>query len=581
VSSKNERLDITMRLLGARQMETEGKKGEKSVEGVGRATRRTSHETSKAAKATGVLTKSYGALGKAVRYGVGFLGVGGVLALQSAVQNTEELSKTTSGLNRNLGLSVETGSEWAAVAQARGIATTALNMSFTKLGKSFVEANRKGGTARTALNQLGITYNQTSRGAHDFNYALDLVGKKFGEAEAGPRRQSAAMSLLGKGYSAVLPLFSQGNKGLQEQLHWAKEYGVTLDGHTNDSIMEMVNAQRENKVAMLGLQLSMTKFLMPAIHAGDDQLQEFIKTLNDPDLSAEQKVARISHQFLEVEDTLFKLGEKLLPHLADQWEEFGIKLSVALWHGFENSDLMGKLVIGGWLLKSLGGIKVIELVSGSIGRKMGGALLRALSNSFANRFPVLTIMMQDAFAGLGAKSGAAFDAGIVIGVAAASVAVGWQIYEHLSEGTKTSIRRWGSDAGEWFVNGMIGVINTGIREINDALDAGNVFSILGVDAPHIGEIGGVNLHGAQRQQNEEAKTHREEGLIDGPGGKPIPAQQFPKGTHPGDVPRHKHPGRAGRAQTHSLPVQHIHLHWNGKEIATGVLQAGEDAAALR
>ena len=458
MSSKNERLDITMRLLGARQMETEGKKGEKVIKGVGTATTRTGHATTKTAKATGVLTKSYGQLGKAARYGIGFLGVGGVLALESAVHNTEELSKTTSGLNRNLGLSVETGSEWAAVAQARGIATTALNMSFTKLGKSFVEANRKGGTARTALNQLGITYNQTSRGAHDFNYALDLTGKKLGEAEAGPKRQSAAMALLGKGYSAVLPLFAQGNKGLQEQLHWAKEYGVTLDEHTNDALMEMVNAQRENKVAMLGLQVSMTKALMPAINAGDEQLQKFIKTLNDPDMSGAEKITAIQHQFEGIEDTLIKVISAALPKIAEHAGQLGVKMAEALWEGFRHSNIVGKLVIAGWIFNMLGGEALVMAGAKSVGARIG--------------------------LGLGLGLGAAVVTGFVA----------YEIWEHMSRRTQDGIRSWARGAAGDFVNVFIQVINGGIEEVNDAFDAANGLSFLGVDAPHIPEIGEVDLH---------------------------------------------------------------------------------------
>jgi hypothetical protein len=542
VSSKNERLDITMRLLGARQMETEGKKGEKSVEGVGKATKRTSRETTKASKATGVLTKSYGQLGKAARYGIGFLGVGGVLALESAVENTQELSKVTTGLNRNLGLSIQGGSRWAAVAHARGIASTALNMSFTKLGKSFVEANRKGGTARTALNQLGITYNQTSRGAHDFNYALELVTKKFGEAGAGPKRQSAAMALLGKGYSTVLPLMSSGTEGLKEQLHWADKYGVTLDGKTNDALMNMVTAQRESKVAMLGLQVTMTKAAMPAIEAGEEQLHKFIATLNDPDMSGAEKITAIQHQFEDIEDTLIKVISDALPKVAEHAGQLGVKMAEAVWEGFKHSNVVGKLVIAAWIFNMLGGEALVKAgalrVGGMIGTTMGLGLALGAVGAF----------------------------------------LGYEIYEHMSAGTKIAIRRWGTDAGEWFVNGMISVLNTGIREINDALDAGNVFSVLGVDAPNISEIGGVNLHGDQHQQNEEAQQHVKEGLIDGPGGKPVKPYQPGGGKKKG---QHSDGKERRRDRALALPVQHIHLHWNGKEVATGVLQVGEDAAALR
>jgi hypothetical protein len=374
MASKNELIEIRMKLLGAREVAEGTGVAQKGIKGVGTAASRTTRETTKAHKATSVLSKGYGQLGRAARYGLGFIGVGGVFALEKAVENTAELSKVTTGLNRNLGLSVKVGSEWAAVAHARGIASTALNMGFTKLGRSFVEANRKGGTARTALNQLGITQAQTEKGAHNFAYALDLVSKKFGKAEAGPRRQSAAMSLLGKGYSTVLPLFAQGNKGLQEQLHWADKYGVTLDGKTNNALMEMVNAQRESKVAMLGLQVAMTKALMPAIDAGEGQLQKFIATLNDPKLTTTQKIVRIEKQFEDLEEFLLKAIASALPKVAEQGGQLGVKLAEAVWTGFRHSDLAGKLVIGAWLFKFLGGFSLIGRLGARVGAKLATAL---------------------------------------------------------------------------------------------------------------------------------------------------------------------------------------------------------------
>ena len=367
-----------MKLLGAKEVAQGTGVAKKGIKGVGDATRTTGRESTRASKANSVLTRSYGALGKAAKWGIGILGVSGVFALQAAITNTTELAKVTTGLNRNLGLSVKVGSEWAAVAHARGIASTALNMSFTKLGKSFVEANRKGGTARTGLNMLGITQAQTERGAKDFSFALDLVAKKFGEAEAGPKRQAAAMALLGKGYSTVLPLFSSGKKGLQEQLQWAEKYGVTLDGKTNNALMDLVTAQRESKVAMLGLQLAFTTALLPAIQGGFDEMQKFIAVLNSDDLTRTEKITRIEKQFEGLQDTLIKFVGDALPRVAEQGGELGIELGKAVWRGFENSSLAGKLVIGAWLFKFMGGFGLLA----TAGAKVGGKLATSLGKRF-------------------------------------------------------------------------------------------------------------------------------------------------------------------------------------------------------
>ena len=525
-----------MRILGARQMEREGERGAKAVKKPGEAARYTEKETRRLGKTNSFLTRSYGALGKAAKYGIGILGVTGVFALQQAVTNTEELAKTTTGLNRNLRISVQDGSRWAAVAHARGIASTQLNMAFTKLGKSFVEANRKGGTARTALNQLGIGIGETEKGAHDFNYALELVAKQFGKAHGGPQRQAAAMSLLGKGYSTVLPLFSSGAKGLKEQLYWADKYGVTLDGKTNDALMNMVNAQRESKVAMLGLQVSLTKAFMPAIEAGEGELQKFIATLNDPKMSGDQKITAIERQFERLEDKLIQFITDALPKVAEHGGELGLKLAAAVWTGFKNSDLLGKAVIAAYLFKILG----------------GGTYL---SN-----------MLKTRYGTLGKSSGKAFTAGMILG----AVALGFLLAEELDRKSGGAFRQWGINASENFVNGVI-------HGLNELTTGGGLFGgmnpvleVLGIDGDS--PIPEVNFHtGESRGGNSQPHL---KGLQSPPG---VPNPAVPGG------------GKgAGRNSDRSKPRRNLsdllnpnfNLFIDGKQVQVAV-QRHEARAAAR
>lgn len=566
MAGKNELIEIKMRLIGARQVAEEGERAGRGVKSVGTSAAYSGRESERAGRKTSVLTRSYHQLGKAARYGIGFLGVGGVFALKSAVENTAELSKTTTGLNRNLGLSVQEGSRWAAVAHARGIATTALNMNFTKMARSFVEANRKGGTARTALNQLGITQAQTAKGAHDFNYALGLVAKNFGKAHAGPERQAAAMSLLGKGYSTVLPLFAQGNKGLKEQLHWADKYGLTLDGKTNKSLMEMVNAQRESKVAMLGLQVSLTKALMPAIDGGESALQEFIGTLNDPKLSAEQKITRIEKQFEELEGTLIKVITAALPKVAENGGKLGVALAGAVWTGFKNSGLAGKLVITAWLLKFMGGGGLIKAVAGSVGRTMAVSLMSVLFPKLAEEFALtgsLGLMIKNRWSALGTTSGETFSrgmaAGLIIGIPLALAAV----WTQLSHRTKETIGHWGMEAGRSFVNFLISMINEGIERVNSVFDRSINAGPIHIHGPHIDTIGEIPAPGSGHVRGGRGPRHAPKA--------PGPTVNGPPGTHVGPH------GEIIRGSKRPLILQ---LNVDGRLMAERVVHHAELDAAL-
>jgi hypothetical protein len=378
MSKASDLISLRMKLVGNKLVVSGTDQVSKSVKGLGKTTDSTARKTSLASTANSRLTTSYKKLGTAAKWGLGFLGVGGVMAIQSSIRATEELGKTTVGLSRNFGFQNNVASRWAAVAQSREIDSKALSMSFGTLSTKIVEAAHKGGTALMPFHRLGISQEELVAHANDTQWSLMRVAKALGEEEGGTKRSAAAKALLGKGFSTILPLFAEGTKGLKEQLHWADKYGVTLSGSTTGGIMEMVQAQRENKVAMLGLQLSLTKALMPAIEAGDEQLQEFIATLNSPHLTAEQKISRISHQFLTLEGDVVKVLEQALPHIAEQGGHLGIALAGALWRGFIHSDTLGKLVIGAWLFKSFGGLSLV----GTLGARVGGKLATSLGWKF-------------------------------------------------------------------------------------------------------------------------------------------------------------------------------------------------------
>jgi hypothetical protein len=187
---------------------------------------------------------------------------------------------------------------------------------------------------------------------------------------------------------------------------------------------------------------------------------------------------------------------------------------------------------------------------------------------------------------VGGMIGTSMGIGIATGLVGAYI--GYEIYEHLSESTKAELHQWAINAGQNFVNTFIGLINVGIREINSALDEANALAIFGVDAPNIGEVGEVNFHSGLERQEAEAKSHIKNGLIDGPGGRPVkPSVPHSAGGGRGHR-RGKGNGRTGlmstpydgRGGTGTL-VLHTHFHADGRQLAELVTQHVLDAEALK
>jgi hypothetical protein len=558
-----------MKLLGAKEVAEGTGVATKGIKGVGTATRKTSGESSKAAKVNSVLTKSYGALGRAAKYGLGILGVSGVFALQSAVHSTTELAKTTVGLSRNLGISTKAASRWGAVAQAREIDTKSLNTAFATLSSHAVEAGRKGGSLLTSWHQLGIGQQELTKHAGNFNWTIMRTAKALGEEKGGTVRMTAAKALLGKGYQSLLPLFSEGVKGLKEQLHWTDKYGGALSNMTEGELMKFVQSQRESKIAMQALKTTLTVALLPALEGGEEQLQQFIKTLNSPKMSGAEKITAIQGQFEGLENTLIEVISQALPKVAESGGKLGLALAGAVWEGFVHSNLLGKLVISAWLIHFMGGGELIRVVAGKVGNEIVVGLAKTLVPGVAAELAAgstLGQIFETRFKALGITSGRAFTIGVVAGVALLGVYVGTQIYNHLSNSTKKAMHDWAWTAGENFVNTLIDAINKG-------LDESNALAFMGIEAPEIGHVNWHHGHNSLEQQRGQAKNAIHHGMFDGPGGKLIPA---PGGKSGKKTPR---PSAAPRRNFADMLEQHFHLYIDGKEVSLAVARHANRAAA--
>ena len=169
---------------------------------------------------TSTLGKATSGLGTGLRRAAGYAAGAAAAYLsisqaKTAVTTTQELAKTTAGLNRNLGIGIKRSSQWGAVAKARDIDTKSLNLSFTTLSKNLVEARHGTEANVEQFKRLGISQQELAH--QNFNETVLQVADAFGEAEGGAKRQATAQKLLGRGYQTILPLFAEGSKSLKER----------------------------------------------------------------------------------------------------------------------------------------------------------------------------------------------------------------------------------------------------------------------------------------------------------------------------------------------------------------------------
>lgn len=314
------------------------------------------------------LTGSFKSMARAaVTAGAGFAAAYvGLSKAKEAVHATEELAHSTLGLERAFGLSTKAASEWSAVATARGMDPSKLSVGFTKLAKS-VEAYQQGSKpAVSAFKELGLSQSDVAAGQHDFQGLLEKTMTAFGRMEGGTRKAALAQTLFGRSYKQLLPLLSSGDAGFAHQAALAEKYGATLNGHSIKSTEDLIAAQRELKFAQLGLQIQFTEKIAPALldveHAG----AKVVAIFRDPHLTDDQKWKKLG-------DTLGPLGKKLekgfeqaLPKIADAAGNAAPHVAAAFVNGFLHAGPLGRLAIGAWLLKRMGGIGAFTAI-GSAG----------------------------------------------------------------------------------------------------------------------------------------------------------------------------------------------------------------------
>lgn len=326
-------------------------------------------------------SSSWGNVGKsAVR---GALGVTAayvsISKAHAAISATEDLGKATVGLHRNLGITIQEASRWAGVAHARGIDNKQLTMSFTTLSRQVEAANSGSKKQQDTFRKLGLSQADLKRGTHDFSGLVTQLADGFGRLHGGTTRQAAAQLLLGRGYQSILPLFAEGSKSLREQLHWADQYGVTLDKRTLKPIERLTKAQRELKIANLGLKTQFTKQVAPALLQVEGAALKVLRVMNDKRLTSEQKWAKIGKIVGPIAN---KIGDGVIaaiPKIADGVGAHAPRVASAFAHGFLQANVWGKLAIGAWLFTKFGGIgafgKAGERGGRAFGRRFGAGII--------------------------------------------------------------------------------------------------------------------------------------------------------------------------------------------------------------
>lgn len=193
---------------------------------------------------------------------------------KKAVNTTVDLAKSTAQLTRTTGLSTREASRFVAVSKVRGIENTKLAASFTILSKQIAAAQKGTEASVSAFDKLGVS--QEAIRAGDTNAVFLQAADGLSKMANGANKTALAAQLFGRGYQALFPLLDMGSKGIAEQTRLAGSLGAELSGNSTKSMLQFVQAQREAKLAQMGLQVQLGQVLIPTLTKGVAALSQFI-----------------------------------------------------------------------------------------------------------------------------------------------------------------------------------------------------------------------------------------------------------------------------------------------------------------
>lgn len=323
---------IRARIMGVREVTKGLSDVERGTDRVSRSSDSTTRAWGRARKAAGGLSSKLGGLAKGA---VAFTGAfAAVQQVRASVTTTEDLGKSFLALRRTMGGSDKDVARWAGILKSRGIDVAKFNMSLTALGRNMLAAKDGTSDAAGMFRELGVSQETLASG--DTNRVLMEMSDGLSTMEDRTKRAAIMQRLFGRGAQALGPVLVGGSKAIREQQALMDKYGVT-SGISGEETKDMIAAQREASIAMLGFQLIIGRNVVPwllKLQMGVTRVAEWLNTRLVP-------AVRAAHDWMDRHSTAAKTTVGILGTLA---------VALGIWKTFlflKNAVLATRLAIIG------------------------------------------------------------------------------------------------------------------------------------------------------------------------------------------------------------------------------------------
>lgn len=198
---------------------------------------------------------------------VGFAGIAsGVDMAVSGLDKLSNLVVATNKLQRETGMAAETASAWVSIGKRYGLGVSQLSTQFGFLAKKMTASEGGGKAADKALKMFANAgVSQALLKTKNMDKILLAVADRFKAMPGGADKTTLAMQLFGKSGKQLLPVLSQGGKGIGKLKGDMADFGLTVDRKAKKQVIELKKASKVLSDFWDGLQIRLAKNVIPKL----------------------------------------------------------------------------------------------------------------------------------------------------------------------------------------------------------------------------------------------------------------------------------------------------------------------------
>lgn len=305
------------------------------------------------------MASDIGSLARRVTIGAGLAG-GAVFGLASS---TASLGDNVAKTADKLGIGIEALQELRYAAERSGVSTESFDASLERMTKNLGEAVQGTGTAKDALDQLGLS-------AADLIHmepeeALGLIADRMGGVATQAEQAAIAADLFGRSGVGMINMMRGGSRGLRQLREDARRTGYVLSEQAARDSEVFQDTLLDTQLTMKGLKNTVGAELLPVVtdamrRIGDSlvanrsKVEEWSKSFAD---GVEKAIPIIGDLATGMGEVGSKVGLVIgkTAELVGGWENLGFVIGAAL--AAKTALKIGKFAIAlGQLGASVGGI---------------------------------------------------------------------------------------------------------------------------------------------------------------------------------------------------------------------------------